>query len=284
VEKDDMGTMTTPPASTETRSAQPLSVAVLLLVATVGVGAAACGLPDLGLAPFYCNNGQPLCPEGYSCDKPSNTCVREGQSSPVSDAKGGKKDGGTKKDGAKDGRKTEAGSSSLHLHITEFLADPQATNDSEGEWFELFNPDTVAVDINGWTIKDNGTDSHKIASTGTLTVPAKGFLVLGASTDKVKNGGVNVAYSWNSNSDAGYGNFYLSNTQDEIILVDDTGKTVDSVSYSKSAGWSITTGASLSLKNWGLNKSLTTSWCVETQAWAGSKGDKGTPGAVVYCK
>lgn len=39
-----------------------------------------CMEADLGDAPFYCNNGNPPCPEGYSCEKVSgsNVCVRNG--------------------------------------------------------------------------------------------------------------------------------------------------------------------------------------------------------------
>lgn len=42
----------------------------------------ACIEPDLGDVPFFCNNGDPKCPDGYSCV--GNRCVRDGVS--VADA------------------------------------------------------------------------------------------------------------------------------------------------------------------------------------------------------
>jgi len=38
----------------------------------------ACIEPDLGDVPFFCNNGDPKCPDGYSCV--DGRCVREGAS------------------------------------------------------------------------------------------------------------------------------------------------------------------------------------------------------------
>jgi hypothetical protein len=48
--------------------------------------------------------------------------------------------------------------------ITEIMADPDAVADGKGEWFELHNPGTSAVSLLNWTIKDQGTDSHKITA------------------------------------------------------------------------------------------------------------------------
>lgn len=50
---------------------------LLALVATLGVGClAGCVEPELGDVPFFCNNGDPECPDGYRCE--GNRCVREG--------------------------------------------------------------------------------------------------------------------------------------------------------------------------------------------------------------
>jgi hypothetical protein len=46
-----------------------------------------CAEPNLGDAPFFCNNGLPECPEGYVCERPSpsavGVCVRPGTSVPT---------------------------------------------------------------------------------------------------------------------------------------------------------------------------------------------------------
>ena len=46
--------------------------AILSLVLLAG----GCIEPDLGNVPFYCNNGEPRCPEGYECV--ANMCVKGG--------------------------------------------------------------------------------------------------------------------------------------------------------------------------------------------------------------
>lgn len=53
-------------------------VGVLALVATLA--AVSCVEPDLGDVPFYCNHGQPACPEGYQCQDfgKVKVCVRQG--------------------------------------------------------------------------------------------------------------------------------------------------------------------------------------------------------------
>ena len=63
------------------------------------------------------------------------------------------------------------------LMITEIMQNPSAVSDASGEWFEVFNPTASPINMNGWKIKDNGTDIHTIASS--LIVPAGGFAVLG---------------------------------------------------------------------------------------------------------
>ena len=162
----------------------------------------------------------------------------------------------------------------MQILITEFMANPAAVSDGNGEWLELFNPGNTKININGWTLKDKGVDSHKIAHTGPLYVPATGFLVLGRSTDKAQNGGAPVAYA--------YGAFFLSNSGDEVILENEKGLVMDSFTYT--ASLVIPSGASLSVKTPGANKDLPSSWCTETTAWSGSAGDTGTPLAKTGCK
>jgi hypothetical protein len=61
--------------------------------------------------------------------------------------------------------------------ITEILQNPTGT-DGDGEYFELYNTTGVAVNIDGWTIKDIDVadpDQHVIDNGGTLNIPANGF-------------------------------------------------------------------------------------------------------------
>ena len=272
-----------------------------LILLTVG----GCAPPDLGDAPFFCNSGSPQCPEGYHCAV--DTCVRDGVDLSLQDG-GQKPDKATPTDGKQpptdgkqpptDGKKPPTDTTQppkdtkpppkditpppkdtggkVVILITEFMPNPDAVYDSEGEWLELFNPGSAAVNINGWKLKDLGQDSHVIAYSGPLMVPAKGYLILGTNTNKAQNGNVNVKYA--------YKKFFLANSADEVYLLDNNGKTVDAFSYSPAKGFNLPQGASLSVKYPNVDKNLAASWCVETKPWSGSKGDKGTPGLNPGCK
>jgi hypothetical protein len=262
----------------------PSLLACLLLSLTL----CACSTPDLGIAPFLCNPGYPPCPEGYQCVTSGgrDICLREGANADLGVASGDGKPADGRRDGVKlDGTvhppdsqvpRPDRPGGPVQVIVTEFMANPAASLDADGEWLELFNPGNAPVDINGWTLKDNGQDSHTIASSGPLVVPARAYLLLGRSRDKALNGGVNVAYAYSA--------FFLANTEDEVILLDAQNKLIDSFSYSPVKGFTIPNGASLSVKHPAADRNLAASWCAEPSAWPGSKGDKGTPGLNPNCK
>ena len=161
--------------------------------------------------------------------------------------------------------------SSAKVVVTELMPDPQAVADTQGEWLELYNAGTSAVNLSGWKLADSSGNSHTIAASLSLGVGQ--YLVLGNNSNQATNGGVPVAYS--------YGGWNLANSADQVLLYDTTGALADQVSYDSS--WGVASGASLSLKNPALDNSLASSWCVEQAAWSGSTGDKGTPGAAAGC-
>ena len=108
------------------------------------------------------------------------------------------------------------------VFVTEMMLNPAAVSDTAGEWFEIYNSRVdLSVDINGWTIRDQGSNLHVINNGGPLIVPPVGFLVLARNSDSALNGGVVVDYR--------YSGFVLSNTADEIELVDPVGTVVDVV-------------------------------------------------------
>jgi hypothetical protein len=127
------------------------------------------------------------------------------------------------------------------LVITEYMKDPAFVSDSAGEWFEVLNPGATAIDIEGWTIADDGTNSHVIANGGLgVIVPAGGYFTLGANGDPATNGNVTIDYVW-----AG-GSFVLGNGDDEIVILDSALLTVDRVMYDDSV-FPDTKGASAQL-------------------------------------
>jgi hypothetical protein len=150
------------------------------------------------------------------------------------------------------------------------MPNPAAVVDSYGEWFEIYNslPDT-SVDVNGWTIRDQGSDHHVVDNGGPLLVPPMSYIVLGRNLDSALNGGVKVDYQYTS--------FALANSNDEIELVDSLGTVIDMIAYAGSAAFD---GASASLRGDSFDAAgndLAFSWCPATTALPG--GDRGTPGA-----
>jgi len=73
------------------------------------------------------------------------------------------------------------------LAITEIMQNPSAVNDSDGEWFEIFNSGDIELDLNGWIIKDADTDNHTISSS--LIINSGEYKVLGINSNSSTNGG-----------------------------------------------------------------------------------------------
>lgn len=143
------------------------------------------------------------------------------------------------------------------------MANPNAVADADGEWFELWNLEGYAVDVNGYRVGDAGSDSHVIS--GTLTIPPNGRIVLARNGDVATNGGTTVDYI--------YSGISLSNGADELILFDANGTEVDRVEWGGSSGLSTVAGASLERAD----GSTPATWWTGAAAWPGSAGDWGTP-------
>jgi len=152
--------------------------------------------------------------------------------------------------------------------INEVMQDPSAVSDGEGEWFELYNATSSGIDIDGWVIRDDGSNSHVIDNGGPLVVPAKGYLVLGNNADFATNGGYQCDYEYSS--------FTLSNSDDEIVL-EEGGVEIDRINYDGGPIWPDPTGASMAWLGPPGDNNDGTRWVIEGVASYGD-GDYGTPG------
>lgn len=159
----------------------------------------------------------------------------------------------------------------MKIVITEIMADPSAVPDTDGEWIELFNPNTIPLDLGGWYLRDDGKDNHQIG--GPLIIGAGQYMVLSRKSDITINGGVNSDYQYQS--------FILANEEDEVVLFNGAGQLVDRVAYA--TGWEIDAGVSLQLKDPSLDNEAQVNWCLAQSPWSGSAGDSGTPGAAAVC-
>ncbi|RME52676.1 MAG: lamin tail domain-containing protein [Deltaproteobacteria bacterium] len=155
--------------------------------------------------------------------------------------------------------------------INEIMYNPDAVADEAGEYIELFNPTTRAIDLNGWEISDNGIDVHVIDDPLPVLIPPLGFLVLGRNGDVNLNGGVEVDYV--------YDNFILANGPDEIFLKNPNNDLIDEVHYLSDDTWpQARPGFAIELLSPTLDNDLGASWR-ESEVVYGA-GDHGTPGRI----
>ncbi len=170
------------------------------------------------------------------------------------------------------GGDTTATGTAGDIIITEIMQNPSAVYDSDGEWFEIYNTTAEDIDINGWYIKDNDTDSHHISNGGPLLVPAHSYFVLGRNANSSTNGGVTVDYE--------YSGVDLANSADEIVLYASDGTTeIDRIEYDGGPNWPDPNGASMYFTGQATDdNNAAANWDVSALAWDGSAGDAGSPG------
>jgi len=154
--------------------------------------------------------------------------------------------------------------------VNEILQNPSIVTDSEGEWFELYNPNAANVYLQNWTILDNGSDLFNI--TDPIIIPSYGNLVFGSNSDISTNGGVEVDYE--------YSGFTLGNSSDEIIIRDAAGRLIDSVAWDGGPNFPDPNGASMSLLDPMADNTLGLNWEESTIPFG--LGDLGTPGLPNY--
>jgi hypothetical protein len=156
------------------------------------------------------------------------------------------------------------------LIINEVMQNPNAVSDANGEWFEIYNTTGAGIDIEGWTIQDDGSDSHTISNGSPLVVPAGGYLVLGNNADSGTNGGYTCDYQ--------YSGFTLANGDDEVVLDDGSKAEIARIEYDGGPVWPDPTGASMAFMGDPADNNDGTEWDEECTTTYGD-GDYGTPGA-----
>jgi hypothetical protein len=161
-----------------------------------------------------------------------------------------------------------------NIIITEFMYNPDSVSDTAGEWVEIYNAGSDAVNLKGWVLKDSGSDEFIISEDWVLGIGT--HAVLCKNTNTTLNGGVNC--------DIGYSGFTLGNTADSIILVKSDGNVSDSVEYNAGAepwksynkpGYSVQLGPD----SYGASENDNgDNWCNAYDEM--SSGDWGTPGSI----
>ncbi len=157
--------------------------------------------------------------------------------------------------------------------ITEVLFDPDAVEDSAGEWFEVHNTTSVDVAICAdWTFQDDDSDSFVLPSGTQVFLPAGGYAVFARETDTSSNGGVPADHGFATG-------MQLANGDDELVLLHG-GTELDRIAWDDGVTFPDPTGASMSLDPGAYDHSDNDSgdnWCTATSTYG--DGDRGTPGA-----
>lgn len=160
-----------------------------------------------------------------------------------------------------------AGSSIGPLVINEIMIDPDSIAERDGEWVEIVNIGSTAVDLMGWTLKDEGSNRHTISAP--LVLPAGGYVVLGENADIEANDNLPLDYE--------YGNdIGLTNNGDAILLYSPEGELVDAVRWGGGYNFPIESGKSIALINPLLDNRRSVNWEASTTLY-GEK-NMGTPG------
>jgi hypothetical protein len=156
--------------------------------------------------------------------------------------------------------------------VSEFMSNPAAVPDAQGEWFELTNTLPWRLDLEGLVISDAGGDLFGLWNGGQgILVGPGASVVLGNNPDPGTNGGVAVDFA--------YTGFVLANTEDEIRVHTREGVLLDAVEYGADGAWPLEAGRSTGLDpgidDPGVNDDPA-HWCAATAPLPG--GDSGSPG------
>ncbi|MCP4572744.1 MAG: T9SS type A sorting domain-containing protein [bacterium] len=156
--------------------------------------------------------------------------------------------------------------------ITEIMQNPAALADADGEWFEIHNVTAGAIDIEGWTIADLGSNTHTIANGAPLMVPAGAYVVLARNAAGAAGEGITALYEYG-------GSIALGNSDDELILTDAGSIEIDRVEWDGGASWPDPTGASMMWDEATGDNNVGANWAAATATTIFGSGDYGTPGA-----
>lgn len=153
------------------------------------------------------------------------------------------------------------------LVISEIMADPAGVADSAGEWFEIINKGSTAVDLRGIVILDDGSDFHRIDASNPVMIAPEQSFALARNADSSLNGGLRADYV--------YDGVTLSNSSDELILMSGAA-VIDRVAY---VGGFVARGRSAALdpaSTDAVSNDDPSAWCEAEGSYG--PADAGTPG------
>jgi len=122
---------------------------------------------------------------------------------------------------------------SAQILISEFLYDAPGS-DTNQEWVELYNAGSTAVDLTKWKINDGSNHvlnvPPKNGGTGSITLNAGSYIILADDAPTFLAGHSNISASVIDTT------LSLPNTSGTVSLINESGVTEDSISYTKDIG------------------------------------------------
>ena len=153
------------------------------------------------------------------------------------------------------------------LIITEVMQNPTCASDVYGEFFEIFNDGPDPINIEGYTIKDDGTNYHIIV--GPVIIDPGAYFVLGRNSDTSINGGYILDYEYGDG-------VFLANGADEIEILDPNQTVIARIAYDGGPIWPDPHSASMYFLGGILDYQEGTNWETSTEIFG--CGDFGSPG------
>lgn len=163
------------------------------------------------------------------------------------------------------------------LVITEVMNDTDnPIAEPEGEWIEVYNPASYAVDLRGMRVRDLSASSAVTSTGPALLVLPLGYAVIARSMNLGIPGGPSVAL-------ATYDMVALNNSGSETLTISTSdGTAIDAITYG--AGWPNNSGRSKSLRPGILDAAmndLPANWCGAGTLY--HMANFGTPGMPNSC-
>ena len=152
-----------------------------------------------------------------------------------------------------------------HSIVINEIAYHAADDSDTGDWLELHNPTSEAVDLSGWVLEDGG-DNRFVVPAGIVLLAGE-FTVLCSDCEALR------AFAEDFQV-AGQIGFNLSNNGEALLLFDQDGERVDRVEYSDELPWPEEAdgdGPTLELMDPFVDNAL-------PENWAASVAPNGTPG------
>ena len=136
------------------------------------------------------------------------------------------------------------------LRITEISYNGPESGSDSTEYIEIYNPTASAINMSGYSFTQG-----VVYTFPNVSVNAGGYIVVAVDSVAMQNVFGITAREWTSGG--------LSNSGEDIVLVDNMGVTVDSVDYDDNAPWSTSPdgdGPSLVLCDLTADQNLGSSW------------------------